>query len=148
MQQYMSCNYSSMQPLAENAAWTKKQPLKKETCYSFCLCIGLYRNSVCQCLKVKVTQSCRTLCNPMDYTVHGILQARILEWVDFPFSRGSSQPRGQTQVSCTAGRFLHQLCHKGSPRLWEWVAYPFSRRSSQPRNQTGVSCVAGGFFTN
>ena len=40
-------------------------------------------------LKVKVTQSCPTLCNSMDYTVHGILQARILKWVDFPFSRGS-----------------------------------------------------------
>ena len=44
-------------------------------------------------MKVKVTQSCPTLCNPRDYTVHGILQARILEWVAFPFSRGSSQPR-------------------------------------------------------
>ena len=44
-------------------------------------------------VKVKVTQSCPTLCNPMDYTVHGILQARILEWVAFSFSRGSSQPR-------------------------------------------------------
>ena len=45
-------------------------------------------------LKVKVTvaQSCLTLCNAMDYTVRAILQARILEWVAFPFSRGSSQP--------------------------------------------------------
>ena len=43
-------------------------------------------------VKVKVTQSCPTLCDPMD-CVHGILQARILEWVAFPFSRGSSQPR-------------------------------------------------------
>ena len=43
--------------------------------------------------EVKVTQSCPTLCDPMDYTVHGILQARILEWVAFPFSRGSSQPK-------------------------------------------------------
>ena len=43
-------------------------------------------------VKVKVTQSCPTLCDPMDYAVHGILQARILEWVAFPFSRGSSQP--------------------------------------------------------
>ena len=41
-------------------------------------------------LKVKVAQSCLTLCDSMDYTVHGILQARILEWVAFPFSRGSS----------------------------------------------------------
>ena len=49
--------------------------------------------------EVKVAQSCPTLCNTMDYTVHGILQARILEWVAIPFSRGSSQPRDQTQVS-------------------------------------------------
>ena len=42
-------------------------------------------------VKVKVAQSC--LSNPMDYTGHGILQTRILEWVAFPFSRGSSQPR-------------------------------------------------------
>ena len=50
-----------------------------------------------QCLvhyiEVKVAQSCLTLCNPMDYTVCGILQARTLEWVAFPFSRGSAQPR-------------------------------------------------------
>ena len=57
-------------------------------------------------MKVKVTQSCLTLCDPMDYSVHGILQARILEWVAFPFSRGSSQPRGQTQVSRIAGRLF------------------------------------------
>ena len=42
----------------------------------------------------------------MDYTVHGILQARIVEWVAFPFSRGSSQPRDRSQVSCIAGRFF------------------------------------------
>ena len=42
-------------------------------------------------VKVKVTQSCPTLCDPMAYTVYGILQARTLEWVAFPFSRGSSQ---------------------------------------------------------
>ena len=42
-------------------------------------------------MKVKVTQLCPSLCDPMDYTGHGILQARILEWVAFPFSRGSSQ---------------------------------------------------------
>ena len=44
-------------------------------------------------MKVKVTQSCPTHCDPMDYTVHGILQVRILEWVAIPFPRGSSQPR-------------------------------------------------------
>ena len=46
--------------------------------------------------------------------VHGILQARILEWIAFPFSRVSSQPRDQTQVSHIAGGFLYQLSHKGS----------------------------------
>ena len=53
-------------------------------------------------MKVKVAQSCLTLCYPMNYTVHGILQTRILEWVAFPFSRGSSQPRDRTQISCVA----------------------------------------------
>ena len=57
-------------------------------------------------VNVKVAQSCLTLCDPMDYTVHGILQARILEWVTFPFSRGSSQPRNQTQVFHIAGGFF------------------------------------------
>ena len=57
-------------------------------------------------MKVKVAQSCPTLCNPMDCIVHGILQARILEWVAFPISRGSSQPGDWTQVSCIAGRLF------------------------------------------
>ena len=56
--------------------------------------------------EVKVAQLCLTFYDPKDYTVHGILQARILEWVAFPFSKGSSQPRGWTQVSRTAGRFF------------------------------------------
>ena len=60
-------------------------------------------------MKVKVAQSCLTLCDPMDYTVHGILQTRILEWVAFPFSRESSQPRDPTQVSCIAGGFLSSM---------------------------------------
>ena len=55
---------------------------------------------------MKVAQLCLTLCNPTNYTVHGILQARILEWVAYPFSRGYSQPRNQTRVSCTAGGFF------------------------------------------
>ena len=99
-------------------------------------------------VKVQVSQSCPTLCDPMDYTAHGILQARILKWVAFPFSRGSSQPRGWTQISCIAGRFFNQLSHQGRPRILEWVAYSFSSRSFWPRNWTGVSCIAGGFFTS
>ena len=48
-------------------------------------------------MKVTVVQSCPTLCDPVDYTVHGILQIRILEWVVCPFSRGSSHPKDQTR---------------------------------------------------
>ena len=67
----------------------------------------LLSSNVC----VKVTQSCPTLCNPMDYSlpgssVYGILRARILEWVAIPFSRGYSQPRDQTRVFCIASRFF------------------------------------------
>ena len=62
-------------------------------------------------VKVKVAHSCPTLCDPMDCSlpgssVHGILQARILEWVAFPSSRWSSQPRDGIQVSHTAGGFF------------------------------------------
>ena len=60
-------------------------------------------------LKVRLAHSCRvhTLCAySMNYTVHGILQARVLEWVAFPFYRGSSQSRDQTQVSRIAGRLF------------------------------------------
>ena len=61
-----------------------------------------------------VTQSCPTQCDPMDCSppessVHGILQARILEWVVISFSRASSQPRDRTQISRTAGRVL-KIC--------------------------------------
>ena len=56
--------------------------------------------------------------NHMDYTVHGILQARILEWVALPFSRGCSQPRDRTQVSCIAGRAEPQ----GKSILYEGIA--------------------------
>ena len=57
-------------------------------------------------LQVKVAQLCLTLCDSMDCRVHGILQTRILEWVAFPFSKGSSQPRDRTQVSRIAGGFF------------------------------------------
>ena len=70
---------------------------------------------------LNITQSCWTLCDPMDCSspgssVHGISQAGILEWVSISFSRGSSRPRDRTQVSCIAGR-LYRLSHQGSPRM-------------------------------
>ena len=69
-------------------------------------------------MKMQVAQSCPTLCDPVDYTVHGILQARILEWVPFPFSRGSSQPRDQTQVSCIAGGFFTSWATREAQKYW------------------------------
>ena len=104
----------------------------------------------------------------------GILQARIPEWVTLSFSRGSSQPRDETRVSCSSclgvgslsflqgivptqgsnpglphcREILNCLSHQGSPRILERVAYPSSRGSSRPRNQTWVSCIVGRFFTS
>ena len=97
-------------------------------------------------VKVKVTQLCPTLCDPMDYTVHGILQARILEWV--AFLQGIFPTQGSNPDLLRCKQILYQLSHKGSPRILKWVAYLFSSRSSWPRNWARVSCIAGGFFTN
>ena len=68
-------------------------------------------------VKIKVTPLCPTLCDPVDYAVHGILQARILEWVTSPFSRGSSQSRDRTQVSCFAGGFFTSWATKEAQKL-------------------------------
>ena len=57
-------------------------------------------------MMMKFAQSSPTLCDPMDSIVHGILQARIMEWVAIPISRGLSQPRDRTQVSLIAGGFF------------------------------------------
>ena len=68
-------------------------------------------------MKVKVVQLCPTLCDPIDYTVHRLLQARILEWVAFLFSRGSSQSRNRTRVSCIAGGFFTNWALRELPSL-------------------------------
>ena len=75
------------------------------------LCPGLTQKA-----KVLVAQLCLTLCDPVDRSppgssVHGILQARILEWVAIPFSRGSFRPRDQTQVLLHCRQILHHLSH-------------------------------------
>jgi len=121
----------------------------------------------------EVAQSCPTLCDPMDHSLpgsslHGILQARVLEWVAISLSRGSSWPRDWTQVSLipdfmSSTHFKRKwkwksfsLCDPVNYRahgilqakMPEWVGFPFSRGSSQPRDETQVSHIAGGFFTN
>ena len=93
---------------------------------------------------MKLADCVLTLCDPMNYTVYGILQARTLEWVAIPFST----VMGSNPCLPHCRWILYQLSHKESPGILEWVAYPFSSRSSWPRNQTWVSCTAGGFFTS
>ena len=70
----------------------------------------------------EVAQSCLTLCNPMDCSpsgssVHGIFQARLLEWGAISLSRGSSQPRDQTRFSHIVGRSFYRLSHQGRARM-------------------------------
>ena len=96
--------------------------------------------------EVKVAQLCLTLCDSIDCIVHGILQARLLEWAACPFSRRIFPTQESNPGLPHCRQILYQLSHKGSPRIREWVAYPCSRGSSQARNQTRVSCIAGGFF--
>ena len=78
----------------------------RKTRYYSCLSIAPNRHmAMCRTMWVKSPSRVR-LCDPTDYTVHEILQARILEWVAFPLSRGSSQSRDRTQVSRIVGRFF------------------------------------------
>ena len=68
--------------------------------------------------EVKVAQTYLTLCDPMDYTAHEILQARILEWVAVLFSGGSSQPRDQTQFSHTEDWFFISWATGKAQEYW------------------------------
>ena len=92
------------------------------------------------CHSVKVGQLCLTLRYPMDYTVHGILQARILEWVAFPFSRGSTQLRDWTQVSCIAGRFFTSWATREAQ---DWSGYLFGKtqRFAMRNGSGGVGAI-------
>ena len=86
--------------------------------------------------EVKVAQSCPTLSDPVDNTVHGILQARILEWIAVPFSRGSPKP-GIEPRSLHCRQILYQLSHQGSPRILEWEAILSPADLPDPGNKTG-----------
>ena len=75
----------------------------------------------------------------MDYTVHGILQARILEWAAFPFSRGSSQPRDQTQISCIIGGLFLSAEPPGKPKNTKVGIKLGSPEYSREENKTILS---------
>ena len=75
----------------------------------------LYRAQIPKKVKGKVAQSCPTHCNPVDYTVHGILLGRIQEWVVFPFSRGLFPPQGLNPGILHCRWILYQHSYKASP---------------------------------
>ena len=84
-----------------------------------------------QHISYMIAQSCLTLwdpvdCSPSGSSAHGILQVRILKWVAMPSSRGSSQPRNQTQVSCITGRFFTDWATKEVSWYLEDVFFGFS----------------------
>ena len=88
------------------------------------LCPFLHSSYVKKKVKVLIAHSCVTLCHPLGpqgSSVHGILQARTLEWVAFPFSRDSSQPRDRTQVFCIAGGFFMNWDTREVPSLPIWA---------------------------
>ena len=102
----------------------------KSRCFFFFLKLSCF--CCCCCL---VAQLCLTLCNPMDCcppgsSLHGISQARILEWVAISFSRGSSQPRNQTPISCIGGQILHHGATRYAPQSWElhFIPGPYRAR--------------------
>ena len=89
-----------------------------------------------------------TTYSPPGSSVRGIPQARILEWVAMPSSRGIFLTQGSNPGLPHWRQILYSLSHGGSPRILKGVPYPFSRGSSRPRNWTGVSCIIGRFFTS
>ena len=117
----INCNRLQDGAILPPSLWECRIVSLYQTVSSICVVVFFFFNwriialqcSVCFCCTTMWT-SCESesrpvvsdSVTPMDYTVHGILQARILEWVAFPFSRGSSQPRDRIQVSCIAGGFF------------------------------------------
>ena len=106
-----------------------------------CIFAYLFTQHKLDCLYAKLLQSCLTLCDLMDcsppcFSVHGVLQARILEWVAMPFSRGSSQPRDQTHVSCiyciAGGFFTAGLLGKPQVRLCVGLKIILKTHSANP----------------
>ena len=100
-------------------------------------------------MKVKVAQSCPTLFDPMDYTFHGILQARKLERVAFPFSRGSSQPRRSNPGLLHCRQISLPAESQGKPKNTGVGSLSLLQQvPSWPSNWTRVSCIVGRFFTS
>ena len=105
------------------------------------------------CVLCLVTQSCPTLCNPMDCglpgsSVHGDSPGKNTGWGCHAFLQGIFPTQGSNPGLPHCRQILYCLSHQPEAQeYWSGVAYPVSRGPSQPTNQTRVSCFAGGFFT-
>ena len=115
--------------------WDKPYPQNCPTT-PYALCCAMLSCSV-----VQLFGTPWTVCSPPAPLSMGILQARITGWVAMSSSRGSSQPKDRTQVSCIAGGFFTIWAHE----YWSGYPIPSPGGSSWSRNQTGVSCIAGRF---
>ena len=93
--------------------------------------------SLCLLSEVSGSHSVVSLYYPRDYTVHGILQARILEWVAFPFSRGSSQPRDWSQVFFIAGGFFTSWATREAQKYWDGWLIPSPANLPDPGIEPG-----------
>ena len=98
-----------------------------------------------------VTQSCLTLCDPMDcippdFSVHGDCPGENNGVGCHALLQGIFPTQGLIPGLMHCRQILYHLSHQGSLWILEWVAYPFSRGSSWPRNETRISCITGGFF--
>ena len=80
-------------------------------------------------------------CSPSGSSVHGVLLARILEWVATPFSRGSSRPRDRTRVSCIVGGFFYHLRHQRSPEPLLLFCYLFHPSHTSDLSQSGLQAL-------
>ena len=147
-----------------NVSWKSKEIWKR---LQYTLIVFAAQRSLKEVVKwVKVTQSCPTLCNPMDCSLpisslHGILQARTREWVAIPFSRGSSQPRDWTRSPALQGlwhyrQILYILSHQRNPKkgwwwymnIWLFLLLLFnSKVMSESLQPHGLQCQASLSFT-
>ena len=123
----------SLQQILIHWLSTKKQKLSFDCCW---------------CL---VSKSCLSLCNHMDCSplgspVHGISQARILEWVSVSFSRGSSWPRDRTWVSCTGGRVLYDWASEGEKDLKRKTASWKQREKTNQQTTTTKHTITTEFI--
>ena len=112
--------------------------------------ISLFSIYVYMCF---VAQSCLTLCDPMycsqaPLSPGKILQARILEWVAMPSSKGIFPTQGLNPGLLHCRWIPYHLSHEGSPRILEWGNLSFLQENFPTQGSTQVSCIAGGFFTS